>query len=364
MDVSPLFRPFRLGSLDLPNRIIMAPMTRRFSPAGVPTQEVADYYRRRAEGGVGLIITEGTTIGRPAASNDAAIPNFHASDSLEGWEQVVSEVHAAGGQIAPQLWHQGIARNPGTGPHPDAPSEGPVDTTADFHGMSDSDIADTIDAFARAAAAARALGFDAIELHGAHGYLIDQFLWAGSNTRTDIYGGDAIDRTRFAVEVVRAVREAIGTDFPMIFRYSQWKQQDYGARLAETPEALEQLLAPIADAGVDIFHASTRRFWEPEFPESDLNLAGWTRKLTGRATISVGSVGLAGADFIEQLRGQSTGAPVGTLDNLLKRLSADEFDLIAVGRALLSDPAWPKKIRSGQLDTLLPFDRAQFASFV
>ncbi len=362
MDASSLFRRLQVKQLDLPNRIVMAPMTRRFSPGGVPDAGVAQYYRRRAEGGVGLIITEGTTVGRRAASNDADIPNFHEPASLAGWAQVVSQVHAAGGLIAPQLWHQGLARPAGTGPYPAAPSEGPSASNEQGRTMSDGDIADAIDAFALAAAAAKQIGFDAVELHGAHGYLIDQFLWAGVNARTDAYGGDATARTRFAVEVIRAVRTAIGPDFPLIFRYSQWKLQDYDARLAETPKALERILTPLKDAGVDMFHASTRRFWVPEFAGSDLNLAGWTRKLTGTPTISVGSVGLDGADFIEQLRGSSTGAPVGGLEELVRRMRADEFDLIAVGRALISDPDWPAKVRDEKLDTLRPFDKAQLAS--
>jgi 2,4-dienoyl-CoA reductase-like NADH-dependent reductase (Old Yellow Enzyme family) len=358
MDVSPLFRRFQFKTLDMPNRIVMAPMTRRFSPGGVPNEAVARYYRRRAEGGVGLIITEGTTIRRPAASNDAAIPNFHDPAALQGWAHVVAEVHEAGGLIAPQLWHQGIARVAGSGPAPQAPSEGPG-AGDDAPGMSDADIADTIDAFASAAAAAQKIGFDAVELHGAHGYLIDQFLWAGLNKRTDIYGGGAVERTRFGVEVVRAVRRAVGPDFPVILRYSQWKLQDYGARLAETPEALESLLAPLAEAGVDIFHASTRRFWEPEFAGSDLNLAGWTRKLTGLPAISVGSVGLAGPDFMEQLRGQSTGAEIGKLDDLMRRMDAGEFELVAVGRALISDAEWGNKVRDGRMDARTPFEKAQ-----
>jgi 2,4-dienoyl-CoA reductase-like NADH-dependent reductase (Old Yellow Enzyme family) len=362
MDVRPLFRPLNVNGLTLPNRIVMAPMTRRFSPDGVPDAQVADYYRRRAEGGVGLILTEGTTIGRPAASNHASIPNFHAPASLAGWAQVVSAVHAAGGLIAPQLWHQGSTREPLSGPHPQAPSEGPSALNEQSQAMSDADVADTIEAFATAAAAAQRIGFDAVELHGAHGYLIDQFLWGKSNVRSDRYGGDAVERTRFAVEVVRAVRRAVGPTFPVSFRFSQWKVQDYHARLAETPAALERLLVPLAEAGVDIFHASTRRFWEPEFDGSSLNLAGWSRKLTGRAVISVGSVGLEGADFMEQLRGDSTGAAVGSLDELLRRMDADEFDLIAVGRALLSDPQWPIKVRQGRLDELRPFEKRLLAA--
>ncbi len=357
-----LFRPVNLNGLSLKNRIVMAPMTRKFSPGGVPGANVAEYYRRRAEGGVGLIITEGTTIGRLAASNDAGIPNFHAPESLEGWARVVSAVHAAGGRIAPQLWHQGLSRKPGTGSHPEALSEGPTGTAPDTRTMNDSDIADTIDAFASAAAAARQTGFDAVELHGAHGYLIDQFLWAGTNKRKDAYGGDAVERTRFAVEVVRAVRAAIGPDFPLIFRYSQWKIQDFSARLAETPQALEALLAPLAAAGIDVVHASTRRFYEPEFPGSDLNLAGWTSKLTGLKTISVGSVSLSGEDFSAQLLGKSNFAPVSGLEELIRRMNANEFDLIAVGRALIANADWATMIRSNRQNCLNPFDKKMLST--
>ena len=159
---SPLFQPFACKSLHLPNRIVMAPMTRQKSPGGIPGPENAAYYRRRAEGGVGLIVTEGTTIDRQAASNNPGIPNFHDPRSLEGWRLVVREVHAAGGKIAPQLWHQGMQRKPGTGPNPEAPSEGPSALPDNNEPMTDADIADTIEAFAKAAGAAKAIGFDAV----------------------------------------------------------------------------------------------------------------------------------------------------------------------------------------------------------
>ncbi|MRX07346.1 12-oxophytodienoate reductase [Pseudoduganella sp. FT25W] len=359
-----LFEEFRTPKLTLANRIVMAPMTRRASPGGVPDANVARYYQRRAEGGVGLIVTEGTTINRPAASDNTSIPNFHTPASLAGWRQVVDAVHAAGGKIAPQLWHHGLARRAGSGPHPDAPSEGPSASDADQHAMNDADIAFTVAAFAMAAANAKQLGFDAVELHGAHGYLIDQFLWERTNRRSDAYGGDLAARTRFATEVVRAVRKAVGPEFPVIFRFSQWKSQDYEARLANTPDELEQLLTPLADAGVDIFHASTRRYWEPEFAGSALNLAGWARKLTGLPAISVGSVGLSGADFMAQLRGDSQGAGTDSLDKLLQRMEEGEFDLIAIGRALLSDPQWAAKVRDGRLQELHPFDRAAMQTLV
>ncbi|MFD6127518.1 12-oxophytodienoate reductase, partial [Streptomyces hydrogenans] len=135
----------------------------------------------------------------------------------------------------------------------------------------------------------------------------------------------------------------------------QWKQDAYDARLAETPEILEAILAPLVVAGVDVFHASTRRHWIPEFDGSDLNLAGWTRKLTGKPTITVGSVGLDG-DFIHAFAGE--GAPVQGIDDLLDRLERDEFDMVAVGRALLQDPQWAAKVLAGRTDELKPYDAA------
>ena len=124
MNSEVLFKPFNHPKLQLPNRIIMAPMTRQFSPNGIPDTNVEEYYRKRAEGGVGLIITEGTTVNHRAASSGVQIPCFHG-DALEGWEKVVKAVHAAGGKIAPQLWHVGSIRKPGEGPYPDYPSATP-----------------------------------------------------------------------------------------------------------------------------------------------------------------------------------------------------------------------------------------------
>ncbi|GGY73984.1 oxidoreductase [Streptomyces olivaceoviridis] len=355
-----LSRPITLNGLTVPNRIVMAPMTRMFSPGGVPGEDVRSYYARRAAAGVGLIVTEGTYVGHPSAGQSDRVPRFHGEEQLAGWAKVAEDVHAAGGTIVPQLWHIGMVRKQGDAPFPDAPAVGPSGLEAagaepTGKAMTQADIDDVIAAFAEAAAAAERIGFDGVELHGAHGYLLDQFLWAGTNRRTDAYGGDPVARTRFSAEIVAAVRAAVSPDFPVLFRYSQWKQQDYTARLAETPEELEAILAPLAAAGVDAFHASTRRYWLPEFDGSDLNLAGWTKKLTGKPVISVGSVGLDG-DFINAFQGE--GSPVKGIDNLLDRLEADEFDLVAIGRALLQDPEWAAKVLSGRFDELKPYDAA------
>ena len=365
--VKALFQPFNLGALELPTRVVMAPMTRSFSPGGVPNSKVIEYYRRRAAAGVGLIVTEGTTVGHKAANGYPNVPRFYGEDALAGWRKVVEAVHAEGGKIVPQLWHVGNVRKLGTEPDAGVPGYGPSEKVKDgnvvVHGMSKDDIQEVIAAFAQAARDAQAIGMDGVEIHGAHGYLIDQFFWASSNQRTDEYGGDLAQRSRFAIELIQAVRAAVGPDFPIIFRYSQWKQQDYSARLVQTPEALEAFLKPLSDAGVDIFHCSTRRFWEPEFEGSDLNLAGWTRKLTGKPTITVGSVGLDG-EFLQFMVSTDKVAEPASLENLLERLNKQEFDLVAVGRALLVDPDWALKVREGREHDILPFSREALTTLV
>ncbi len=356
MNQSPLFEPFRLKSLSLPNRVVMAPMTMEGSPGGVPDDATVLHYSSRAAGDTGFLITEGTTVDRPAASHNTSIPNFHAADALAGWAKVVEAVHSAGSKIAPQLWHEGMARKPGTGPNPDAPSEGPSIGPEGGIAMTDKEIAKTLEAFANAASEAKRIGFDAVEVHGGHGYLVDNFFWEGHNKRTDRYGGNHRNRGRFAGEVVQAIRAAVGEDFPIIMRFSQFKLEDYGAKIATFPHELEDLLAPCVEAGVDMFHASQRRFFEPEFEGSDLNLAGWTKKVTGLPTITVGSVGLKGADAFDSLRGGETGPD--RIDRIEERLAKGEFDLVAVGRALLTDPNWARKAKEGRFNEMLAFDPA------
>lgn len=357
-----LSRPFTVGGLTVPNRIAMAPITRMFSPGGVPTADVAAYYGRRAAGGVGLIITEGTYVDHPSAGLSDRVPRFYGEEAQAGWAEVVKRVHLAGGRIAPQIWHVGVSREEGAPPYPEAPMLSPsglgLNGEPAGRAMTQDDLDAVIAAFADAAAAAERIGFDGVELHGAHGYLIDQFLWSGTNRRTDGYGGDPVSRARFAAEIVAACRKAVSAEFPIIFRTSQWKQDHYDARMAETPQELEALLAPLVEAGVDVFHSSTRRYWTPEFEGSDLNLAGWTKKLTGRPTITVGSVGL-NQDFLPTfVPGTYSGpAQVADIENLLDRLERDEFDLVAIGRALLADPEWAEKVLTGRTDALVPYAR-------
>lgn len=376
--IAPLFEPLSVRQLRLANRIVMAPMTRNFSPNGIPTQAVADYYRRRAEADTGLVITEGVGIDHPAALGDGGlnevdVPHMYGEAALAGWQQVVAAVHAVGGRIMPQLWHQGVMREAGSGPRAEAPScrpsglWGPTGRTTSIAPeyaarlavptapMTESDISDVIAAYGRSAGFARGLGFDGVAIHGAHGYLIDTFLWEQTNQRTDSWGGDRRRRSRFAVEVVRAIRAAVGEDLPIVFRFSQWKQQDFRARLANTPQELEEILGPIADAGVDIFDASVRYFQRAEFEGSPLNLSGWAKKLTGKLAIAVGGVGLDKGMYDSNRDGKAAAAD--NIRLLMQRFNAGEFDLVEVGRALLNDPLWTRKLRLGEPQ--LPFDAAR-----
>ena len=353
-----LFKPFTSEKLTLPNRLVMAPMTRSFSPGGIPTEEVAAYYRKRAEAEVGLIITEGTTVDYDVSTNDANVPEFFSDAAIAGWKRVVEEVHAAGGKIAPQLWHMGMGRGKNSGPTPERPSIGPSGFVAAGKKVTDpmtiEQIEDVIAKFAAAAEKAKEIGFDAIEIHGAHGYLVDQFFWEGTNQRDDEYGGSLLKRTRFAVEIVKAIRAKVGEEFPIIFRFSQWKLQDYDAKLATTEEQLSQILTPLVEAGVDIFHASTRRYWLPEFEGSPLNLAGWTQKLSGKPTITVGCVGLDD-EFIKSFAG--IGANATNIDPLLEQVDRGDYELVGIGRALLSDPDWVVKMREGRFSDMTPFSK-------
>ncbi len=345
-----LFQPFLLKGLTLANRIVMAPMTRSFSPGGIPGEDVAAYYQRRAEGGVGLIITEGTYPPDPAAGFDPKVPHLYGGAALDGWRHVAEAVHAAGGHIFSQIWHLGLQVSSGPPPANGARPVGP----SGEHPMTQAEIDLAVSAYAQAAHSAQQAGFDGVELHGAHGYLIDQFFWGKTNRRTDRYGGDLAARTRFAVEAIQEVRRRVGPEFPIGLRFSQWKIADYNAKLASTPHELDLFLRPLVDAGVDIFHCSSRRFWEPEFEGSPLNLAGWTKKLTGKPTITVGSVTL-GTDLLSS-RGSAEPVSVTGLDELPDRLERGEFDLVAVGRALLANPDWAAKVKRGAIDELRPYD--------
>ena len=353
LNLSPLFQPLTIGNLRLANRFVMPAMQRMLCMGGRPTPRLIDYYCRRASGGVGLIITEACAIDHPSSSQNPLFARMDQS-TADDWARCVAAVNSAGAPMLMQLMHEGaIRREGGDGPYagyPTLSASGLVGPEIkNGRAASRGELEEIKDGFVRSALLAQQAGFAGVEIHAGHGALLDQFLWSETNRRTDEYGGPRIkDRVRYPAYIIGAVRRAVGTDFVISLRFSQWKEVDFDARIVNSPDELKLMLDAMSDAGVDIFHASARRFWAPEWPGSDLALAGWAKSLTGATVISVGSVGLD-IDVMTNLNrdeANSTGA-VG-LRKLAHRFNNGEFDLVSVGRSLIGDAEWVEKVRTGR----------------
>ncbi|MFL2721163.1 MAG: NADH:flavin oxidoreductase [Gammaproteobacteria bacterium] len=351
-----LFEPYHLKGLNLRNRIVMAPMTRNQSPGGIPTKEVIEYYKRRAKAEVGLIITEGIEISHKASSAYPNVPRLDTKEAIDGWKKVVNGIKENNGAVIAQLWHCGGFRKSGMDPDPLVPGHTasgivrPGKKVA--HAMTIDDIKETIEAYASDAKICEEIGFDGVEIHGAHGYLIDNFFWSGTNVRNDSYGGSIKNRSKLATDIVKAIRSNVSNQFIVGLRFSQWKQQDYEAKLANSPNELKELINDPIEEGLDFLHSSMRRFWESEFEGSDENLAYWTKKLSGLPTISVGSVGLD-SDFIDM----SAPASPTNINKAIDDINQKKYDLVAVGRALLADHEWVVKIKEGRVDDIVPYSK-------
>ena len=351
-----LFEEYKLKNLVLRNRVVMAPMTRNQSPGGIPTDDVISYYARRAKAEVGLIITEGIEVSHKASSAYPNVPRLDTNEAREGWKKVVDGIKNHNGAVIAQLWHCGGFRKLGMQPNPEVPgytASGLVKPGKKVaHEMTIKDIKETIDAYASDAKICQDLGFDGVEIHGAHGYLIDNFLWGGTNIREDSYGGSIGKRSQFVSDIIKAVKENVDDTFIVGLRFSQWKQHDFSAKLASTPDDLRKILIPPVEAGLDFLHSSMRRFWESEFEDSEENLAYWTKKISNIPTIGVGSVGLD-SDFIDM----TAPAKPTSIDKALDDIAKEKYDLIAVGRALLSDYEWVVKMKEGRLNDVIPYTK-------
>ncbi len=330
--------------------------------------EMAEYYGRRAEGGVGLIVTEG------AAPNEEGrfgrnVPRLYGADAMAGWAAVVRQVHAAGAAIFAQIWHVGgftpsmVGMTDSLAVERVSPSGLAAPGIRHGRAMTAADIERTIRDHAEAARLARETGFDGIEIHAAHGYLPDQFFWSETNLRTDGYGGDPAARSRFGAEMVRACKARAGAGFPVVLRLSQWKQHDYLSHVADSPEELSAWLTPLVEVGTDGFHVSTRRFWDAAFPGSEETLAGWVRRLTGKPVIAVGSV-LLNIDFKAPEGKVRAFLVPETLQRAAEGIEHGEFDLIALGRSLLANPDLVRRVWSGDMAGLKNYDRSHLDSLI
>ena len=351
-----LFEPYKLKNLNLRNRVVMAPMTRNQSPGGIPTNEVVAYYSRRAKAEVGLIITEGIEVSHEASSAYPDVPRLDTKEAREGWKRVVNGIKENGGSVIAQLWHCGGFRKLGMQPNPEVPghtASGLVKPGKKVaHEMTLEDIKQTINAYASDAKYCEEIGFDGVEIHGAHGYLIDNFFWEGTNIRDDSYGGSIEKRSQFVSEIIQAVRSNISQEFILGLRFSQWKQHDFEAKLAHTTDDLKKVLLSPVESGLDYLHSSMRRFWESEFEGSEENLAYWTKKISNIPTIGVGSVGLD-SDFIDM----TAPSKPASIDKAIDDISKEKYDLLAVGRALLSDHEWVLKMKEGRLKDVIPYSK-------
>ncbi|GAB3447049.1 alkene reductase [Insolitispirillum peregrinum] len=333
-----LFQPLALGETMLKNRVVMAPMTRSRSqqPGNVPTALNAEYYAQRA--GSGLIISEGTQIS-PQGQGYAWTPGLHTAEQIAGWRLVTDAVHQAGGRIFAQLWHVGRMSHPAVnGLQPVAPSpllaEGGMVFINDQHGprmeavplpraLDEGEIRQTIADYAQAARNAVAAGFDGVELHGANGYLIDQFLRSGSNQRTDGYGGSLSNRTRFVAEVAQACADAIGAGRVGI-RLSPFLNVN-GISDDSPHETFLAAATVLAEVGVSFIHLNEEsmvgaRGLAPEAFRADL------RKVYGGTVIVCG-----GYD------GDSARAALGN----------GLVDMVGFGRPYISNPDLAERLRDG-----------------
>jgi len=329
-----LWTPTTVGAIELPHRLAMSPMTRdRSRPDGVPTELNREYYRQRAS--MALIITEGA---QPSADGQGYMltPGIHTEAHIAGWQEVTTAVHAAGGRIVVQLMHTGRIAHPDNTPHgrqPVAPSAvrpaGAMFTASGLQDMptpralATDEIAGVVDDFRRAASAAVAAGFDGVEIHGANGYLMHQFLSSNANRRTDRYGGSIENRIRFAVEVASAVAGEIGAERTGLRLspgnpYNDITEHDTG----DLYPALIAALTPVRLAYLHLIHGGQeelvrglRRAWPTALilnrPGAPLQARVADLDAGLADVITVGTMALANPDLPARIR---MGAPLNEAD--------------------------------------------------
>lgn len=361
-----LYSPVALGRTMLRNRIVMAPLTRQMAePDGTPTEEMIAYYARRARGGVGLVITEGTyendELGCRAYLDQPGIAN---AKHVAAWERVTDAVHAHGVPCLLQLMHGGRVTDPrclAPGEMPVTSSDGqspgwvlytdtdyekeirgitgdwPKVTFPPARAVTEAEIERLADGFAEGAARAIEAGFDGVEIHGANGYLLYQFIHPTVNHRTDAYGGSAENRVRFARLVCERVRAAIGPDKIITLRLSQDGVDDFTGRWPGGVADARAVGAALKGAPIDALHWASFNYRDNRDPSSDVPMPTALREASGLPMIANGGI----ADGVLAETALADGAA----------------DLVAIGRPLFAHPDWPAIVRSGQPFDWTPFDR-------
>ncbi|HEV2700200.1 MAG TPA: hypothetical protein VGV09_01115 [Steroidobacteraceae bacterium] len=362
-----LFTPQRVGSLVLRNRFVMPGMQRGFMSDGAPTPKMVEYMRRCSAGGVGLIISESTSPDHPSAYWQPIMGRLEAG-TLAAWRPVVEAVHGEGAGFLLQLWHPGamrkVAQSHPLASYPALSPSGLIQSGRP-HGraMTRQDLQELKLAYVRAAQQARELGADGVEVHSAHGYLLDQFLWAETNQREDEYGGRSLaERARYSAEIVAAIRAAVGPDFVISYRFSQFKEVDYGAVVAASPDDLKAMLTLLRGRGVDLFNVSSRRFHKPEWPDSEhprFTIAEWVKSMTDAVVMTCGSVGVNVEMFANLFDDEEPSELTleRDLQFLAERVRRGTLDLVGVGRMHIANNDFVKKVREGRYRELALFNK-------
>jgi 2,4-dienoyl-CoA reductase-like NADH-dependent reductase (Old Yellow Enzyme family) len=335
-----LSSPARIGTLELPNRIVMAPMATSFASAeGEVTEWMLDYYAKRARGGAGLIIIENANVDYPSGKSGTTQLRVDQDRFIPGLFRLTQAIHAEGAHCALQINHAGAVAKKASeeGGQPVAPSEGPDGLySTDPKTLAISEIQVIIARFAMAAQRAQKAGFDAVEIHGAHAYLIAQFLSPLTNHRQDIYGGHCDGRTRFAREILIKVRKAVGPDFPIIFRLDASEILEGGIDPQESADIAERLM----NTGVDAFDLSVGTHYRLNRSMcSELEpmsyVQGWRLDLVEKMKKHLKVPVIAVGPFREP----------NIAENAIKE---GQVDFVALGRPFIADPQWAVKALKGR----------------
>jgi len=339
-DVAALFAPLILGRTELANRVALAPMTRVSGHAdGRPTDRIGGYYRRFAAGGFGLLITEGLYTDEEASQGYIDQPGIATSQHAEAWKPLVAAVHEEGAKIFAQLMHAG-AQSQGNsyvdetrGPSAIAPrgeqlpfyrGSGPYPVPA---AMSAGDITAVREGFVRAAQFARTAGFDGVEIHGANGYLLDQFLTDYLNERTDQYGGDVDNRIRLTSEIAEDVVAAVGDDLTVGVRISQGKVSDAHHKWGGGVDDARVIFGRLGQTGIHFIHTTEYRAEAPAFEGSPVTLAEFAATYSGLPIIANGG-----------LDSPSEAAAL---------VQRGFVDVVALGKSALANRDWPVRALKG-----------------